>query len=98
MVLCLYYNGVVNFNKVIRKILASIFQIIKLFYAKVNLAKDGKVTEYKDGNLYYVNAEPTKNSGGEMELDAINVTDINTTDYKEGNDNAFFMYGDGKTQ
>ena len=47
-----------------------LFQIIKLFYAKVNLAKKESVTEFKDGRLYYVDPEGTDHAFiGEQVLD-----------------------------
>ena len=76
--------------------LSFFLQIIKLFYAKVNLAKEGKVTHYKDGHLYYVAAMPVKEStigseiGTEMTTNiAYNITYVHKGIY----DNIYIQRG-----
>ena len=55
-----------------------------MFYAKVNLAKDGKVTQFKDDSLYYVRSEIPRDSAtvGKVNLDSTDNsynTNYNTT-------------------
>ena len=63
-----------------------VFQIVKVFYAKVHLSRDGIETQHREGKLYYLNNDTTASTSNDTTVVVVplsanatnNATKLNT--------------------